>query len=157
MLLSFLPLSYIVAPNREIANKNLLIISSAMSSSKIINNDSEDINMGPHRERYNKSSINSSRESSTDSKSSDNEYAYRMKIQSSNPNWANQADAEIFHIPLSSQARKESNNQVQVNLNFDGPTIYVDLTNALCPSQDVNRLFLPALSYEELQLANNNL
>ena len=157
MLLSFLPLSYIVAPNREIANKNLLIISSAMSSSKIINNDSEDINMGPPRERSNKSSINSSRESSTDSKSSDNEYAYRMKIQSSNPNWANQADAEIFHIPLSSQARKESNNQVQVNLNFDGPTIYVDLTNALCPSQDVNRLFLPALSYEELQLANNNL
>jgi len=79
-----------------------------------------------------------------------------MEIQSSGLNWANQADAEIFHIPLSFQAREESNNQAQVNLNLDGPTTRVDLTNASCPSQDVNRLSPPALSYEELQLANNN-
>jgi len=100
-----------VVPNREIVNKKLLIIPSAMSSPKVINNDLEDINMGPPRERSNKLSINSSRESSADSKSSDNEYTHRMEIQSSDPNWANQADIEIFHIPLSSQAKEESYNQ----------------------------------------------
>jgi len=112
--------------------------------------------MGPPRERSNKLSINSSKESSAYSKSSDDEYAHRMKIQSSDLNWTNQADAKIFYIPLSSQAREESNNQAQANLNLNGPTTHVDLTNTSCLSQDVNRLSPHALSYEELQLANNN-
>ena len=86
MLLSFLLPSCIIVSNREIANKNILIIPSVMSSPKVINNDSEDINIGPPRERSNKSSINSSRKFSADSKSLDDKYAYRMEIQSSDPN-----------------------------------------------------------------------
>ena len=33
-----------------------------------------------------------------------------MEIQNSDLNWANQVNAEIFHILLSSQAKEESNN-----------------------------------------------
>ena len=113
-LLSFLPLSCMGAPNREIVNKNLLVTSLAMSCSKNINNDIEDVNMGPPRGRSNNSSINSSRESYVVSKALTNVYVTYMEIQSEDLNWANQADTEIFHIPVSSQAGEESNNQVLV-------------------------------------------
>ena len=81
-----------------------------MSSLKVINNDLEDINMGSSRGRSNKYNINSSGESSIDSKFSDDKYAHKIEIQNSDLNWANQVNAEIFHILLSSQAKEESNN-----------------------------------------------
>jgi len=34
-----------------------------------------------------------------------------MEIQSKDPNWANQANTEIFCVPVSSQVEGESNNQ----------------------------------------------
>jgi len=145
-----------VAPNREIVNKNLLVTSLAMSCPKDINNDTKDVNMGPSRGRSNNSSVNSSRESSVVSKASTDIYATYIKIQSEDPNWTNQADTEIFHIPVSFQAREESNNQVSVNLDSNGSTTCVDLTATLFPNQNINNLSLPSLSYEELQLANNN-
>ena len=138
-----------VTSNREIVNKNLLVTSLAMSCPK-------DINMGPFRGRSNNSSANSSRELFVISKASTDIYATHIEIQSENTNWTNQADIEIFHIPVSSQAEGESNNQVLANLDSNSPTIYIDLAVISFPNQNINSLSLPLLSYEELQLANNN-
>ena len=84
------------------------------------------------------------------SKASSVEYSHHMDIQSNDLNWANKADAEIFHIPLSPQAREKSNNQVPANMNSNGPITRVDLTNTMLPNQDINRLSLPTLSYESI-------
>jgi len=116
-----------VVLNREILNKNLLVTSSAMSCPKDISNNTEDVNMGTPKEKSNDSSVNSSRESSIMSKASINVYATCMEIQSKDPNWTNQANTEIFYIPVSSQVGRESNNQVLVNLDSNGLTTYVDL------------------------------
>ena len=138
-----------VTSNREIVNKNLLVTSLAMSCPK-------DINMGPFRGRSNNSSANSSRELFVISKASTDIYATHIEIQSENTNWTNQADIEIFHIPVSSQAEGESNNQVLANLDSNSPTICTDLAAISFPNQNINSLSLPLLSYKELQPANNN-
>jgi len=79
-----------------------------------------------------------------------------MKIQSKDPNWANHADTEIFHVPVSSQVEGESNNQAQVALNPNVSTIHVDLNITMSFEQNINRLSPSVLSYKELQPANNN-
>jgi len=61
----------------------------AMSSPNDIFNNSEDINMDHPKGRSNKSSVNPSRKSSIDSKSSIKDYAHWIEIQSEDPNWAN--------------------------------------------------------------------
>jgi len=79
-----------------------------------------------------------------------------MEIQSEDPNWANQIDNEIFHVPTFSQVEGESNTQAQVALNLSIPTTRVDLNTTTGPEQAINSLSPPALLYEELQLANIN-
>jgi len=70
--------------------------------------------MGHPRGRSNKSSVNSSREFFIDFKSSIEDYTHWMEIQSKDPNWANQANTEIFCVPVSSQVEGESNNQAWI-------------------------------------------
>jgi len=41
-------------------------------------------------------------------------------------------------------------------LDSNGPTIYINLAVTLFSNQNINSLSLPSLSYEKLQLANNN-
>ena len=79
-----------------------------------------------------------------------------MEIQSKDPNWANQIDNEIFHVPTSSQVERESNTQAQVALNLSVPTTCVDLNTTTGPKQAINSLSPPVLLYKELQLANIN-
>ena len=88
-LLSFLPPSCMVAPNREIVNNNSFSFKSAMSHSKESNNTSEDINMDKPRGRSISSSPNLSRKSSTHSVLSSIPYVDRMEAQSNDPSWAN--------------------------------------------------------------------
>ena len=80
-----------------------------------------------------------------------------MEIQNNNLNWANQVNTKNFHISLSSQAGEEYNNQVSANINSNSLTTCIDLANTTFPYHNINRLSPPALSYKELQLANNNL
>ena len=109
MLLSFIPLSCIVAPNREIVNSNILSSTSAISNpvkSKVV---SEDIQMGASRGRSNVSSTNLSRESSMLSKASSIKYSAHMEVQSANPNWANQTEEELFRLSHIMPLGEESN------------------------------------------------
>jgi len=79
-----------------------------------------------------------------------------MEIQSKDLNWANQADTEIFHVPVSSQVEGENNNQAQMALNPNISTTCVNLNITMSSEQNINRLSPSALSYKELQSANNN-
>ena len=79
-----------------------------------------------------------------------------MEIQSEDPNWANQIDNEIFHVPTSSEVERESNTQAQVALNLSIPTTCMNLNTTMGPKQAINSLSPPTLLYEELQLANIN-
>ena len=127
-----------------------------MSCPTDINKGSEDINMDLSRGRSPRSSVNSSREGSVISKLSNDIYSHRMEIQSKDPNWANQIDNEIFHVPTSSQVEGESNTQAQAALNLSIPTTCVDLNTTTEPKQAINSLSPPVLLYKELQLANIN-
>ena len=88
-LLSFIPPSCMVAPNREIANINPFITSSAMSNLADSNCVSEYIQIGAPRGRFTVASMNSSRELSMLSKASSVEYTAHMEAQNNDSSWAN--------------------------------------------------------------------
>ena len=106
LLLSSIPPSCIVAPNRKITNK-YPFNSLAMSSLNNTNNVLKDINMDSPRSKSNIISRNSFREHSTISSISSVAYSKQMEIQNNDPTWANQTNVELFNIPFSSQVGEE--------------------------------------------------
>jgi len=86
MLLSLVPSSCIVAPNREIVNSNISFSTLAMSNLLESKAVSENIQMGTPRGRATVSSMNLSRELSMLSKASSIEYLTCIEAQSTDLN-----------------------------------------------------------------------
>ena len=115
LLLSFILLSCIVVPNREIMNINSFPINSAMNYSMEINTISEDVNMDTLRGRSNSLSSNLLWELSTYSDLSSVLYVDRIETQNNNPLWANQTEKQNFQLSYTTFKKKMSNNQDEAN------------------------------------------
>jgi len=114
-LLSFIPPSCMVVPNREFANIKSSFHTSAMHHSLEVNAISEDVNMDEPRGRSKSSTRNPSRESSVISNLSSVPYVNRMKAQSDEPSWANQTEMKNFQLSYTSPKEGESNVQYEAN------------------------------------------
>ena len=112
MLLSLLPPSCMVAPIRELANKILSTSSNVSSNTNLAQTYSylnmDDIKIDPPRGKSPSSSKNNSRESSILYKASSVLYYEQMEIQSNNPLWSEQVEAE--YTSHSSTSNVEENN-----------------------------------------------
>ena len=143
-----------VTPNREIANINPFITSSAMSNLADSNCVSEDIQMGALRGRSTVASVNSSRELSVLSKASSVEYTARMEAQNDDPSWANQTEDELFQLLYATLKGGESNIQVPMNNKASEPMPHVELATNTCPQVPVFNSVSSSLPYVELQPGN---
>ena len=117
-LLSFIPSSCIVAPNREIMNTNIISSISAMSNSLESKAISENIQISASRGKTTVLSTNSSRESSVISKASSVKYATCMEAQSIDLNWTNQTKDKFFRLSYATLLGGDSN--------IHGQTIHSD-------------------------------
>ena len=155
-LLSFIPLSCMVAPNREIVNINPFITSSAVSNLANSNCVSEDIQMGALRGRSTVTSMNLSRELSVLSKASSVEYTACIEAQNNDPSWANQTEDELFQLLYVTSKGEESNIQVLANNKASEPMPHVELAMNTCLQVSVFNSISSSLLYAELQLGNCN-
>jgi len=150
--LSSIPLSCIVACNREIANKSIFN-SLAMSSLYDSNNISENITIDSSRDRsniYSKNPFQSSLAAFISLSISSIKYTTYMEIQSEDFNWANQTDAIIFNIPFFSQVEGRSVNYVPANNNSQSLSTYVDLMSNSYSTTKQADLSPFSFSYAEL-------
>ena len=111
LLLSFIPPSCMVVPNREIANKLFLFNILAMSNSVEVHNLSEDVNMDKTRGRFMALSPISSRATSTHSNASSIPYVNRIEAQNNGYFWFNQTEQENFQLLYASLKRGNSDDQ----------------------------------------------
>jgi len=144
-----------IAPNREIANINSFITSSAMSNLADFNCVSEDIQMGALRGKCTITSTNLSRESFILSKASSVEYTAHIKAQNNDSSWANQTEDELFQLSYVTSKRGESNIQVLANNKASESMLRVELAMNMCSQVPVFNSVL-SLPYAELQLGNPN-
>ena len=124
-IFSLISPSYIIVPNREIANSNISTYTSAMSylvESKV---DSDDIQIGASRGRSNVASTNLSRESSVLFKASSVEYIAYIKVHSTNFNWANQTEEKLFKLSYVMPIEREFNVYGQTNHLDSMPSSYI--------------------------------
>ena len=128
-LLSLVPPSCMVAPNREFVNINFITNNSTMSHSMDSNTVSEDINMDLLRSRSNLSSPNLSRESSSHLDLSSVPYV-RMEIQNNDPFWADQVDSpQDFQLLYTTPKEGESNIQKKADIPGNMPSPHVEDVN----------------------------
>ena len=92
LLLSLVPLSYMVAPNRELANILFFFSSNTSTSFRTINHNNMDIEIDIPRRRLASSSVNVSRESLAHSSILSISYVNRMEAQNNDPSWADQIE-----------------------------------------------------------------
>ena len=114
-LLSLIPPSCMVAPNREIANTYISFNYSAMSNSVEVNAISEDVNMDEPRDRPLLLSPNISRGTSTHSDTLSIPYIDRMEAQSNDSSWFNQTKQEDFQLSYASHKEGIQSNQDKAN------------------------------------------
>ena len=111
MLLSLLPPSCMVAPNRGLVNTQFSFdISSTSNSQAHLNtlNMENDIEMGPPRGRSHINLSNSSRDSSIISTTSFKLYYKHIEIQNNNPSWFNQIEDEYNACSLDTNIGKSN-------------------------------------------------
>jgi len=115
LLLSLIPPSCIVAPNRELADTLFPFDISILSNPMTNNNMNMNIDMNNPRGRTVNASANSSRKSSTHSSVSSISYIERMEAQNNNPSQADQVD--------------EFNKSQGFSLSYASPKVEDDNTN----------------------------
>jgi len=137
-------------------NTNLFSPTSAISNPYDINGILEDININAPRGRTIIASTNFLRNLSMLSKVSSMEYHNHIEAQNNKPNWANQTEAENFHISYATSERGKSSIQVLADNNSYGLTTCVDHTNTTFPNLTQSSFNMSFLSYEEIQPDNLN-
>jgi len=101
-LLSLVPPSCMVAPNRELANTLFPFDTSTLFNPMVQNNINMDMDIDTPRGRSAIPSANNSRELLAHSSVSSIPYVERMETQSNNPSWADQVELnELQELTLS--------------------------------------------------------
>ena len=115
LLLSLVLPSYIVAPNRELANTLFSFDISIISVSMAYNNKNKNIDIDTLRGRSVNTNTNGSRELSIYSSASFISYIERMEAQNNNPSWTNQVDEynDLQGFSLSYTTSKIENNNTK--------------------------------------------
>ena len=115
LLLSLVLPSYIVAPNRELANTLFSFDISILSISMAYNNKNKNIDIDTLRDRSVNTNTNGSRELSIYSSTSFISYIERMEAQNNNPSWTNQVDEynDLQGFSLSYTTSKIENNNTK--------------------------------------------
>ena len=92
LLLSLVPLSYMVVSNRELANTLFLFSSNTSIFFRAINHNNMDIEVDTPRRRLTSSSVNVFKESLAHSSILFISYVNRMEAQNNDPSWADQVE-----------------------------------------------------------------
>ena len=126
MLLSLIPPSYIVVPNREIANINSFLNFLAIYNPVEANYISEDINIDEPRDRSIIPSRVISRVILVHSTILFILYFERIEVQSSDPSWFNQTKQKNFELSYASPKRGNLPNQDKAHGSFHLPSTHVE-------------------------------
>ena len=149
-LLSFIPPSCMVAPNREIVDINLSSYNSAMSNSMGVNAIPKDINMDEPRGRSPSSSLNAPREMLAHSDLSSISYMDRMEVQSNDSSQFNQTEQEHFQLSYPTSKGRVPNVQNKANDSNNMPLPHVENTDNNTVNIDQPHGFdLSSILYEE--------
>ena len=157
-LLSLIPSSCMVVPNREIVNTNYFLTTSAMSNSVEAKCISENINIDKPRGRSTLISRNMSRVVSVHSDLLSIPYIEQIENQSNNSSWFNQTEQKNFQLSYISSKRGNPLNQDTAQGLSHSPTTYVKgdvLVNNVTNQQ--HSLGASSISYSNFKLANPKL